>query len=298
MLLEGKIMKILSYMILAASSLAIFVVGWWGEKICAAENAGTQENPAPTGDTQRCKVSPKDGGRPAGISPGGTNIHSQLKQVVDISGLTFDTTFGESIQILRNSTKPPLNIVVLWRDLRENAFIDASTPIQIEGISGIPLRYGLELLLRSVSSRRASVGYIVKNGVIIIGTSQSLPTRRVVRVYDITDLIAAYPSFGFGIGPIPMPNQPTGIIGGRTYGGTPRGVGRYSGAYTRPARRTRANTPSSLSYLPLRLSTQVEAAGESKSGGRLATYPRAGGANEIARLIQNTIEPDSWQDSQ
>lgn len=283
-------MKILSYMILAASSLAIFIFGWWGEKICAADlaspaeagyakagNVGTQEKPA--------KVSPKDEGRPAGISPGGTNIHSQLKQVVDISGLTFDAPFGEAIQILRNSTKPPLNIVVLWRDLRENAFVDASTPIQMEGISGIPLRYGLELLLRSVSSRRASVGYIVKNGVIIIGASQSLHTRKVVRVYDITDLIAGQPSFGFGLGPGLMPNQPTGTIGGRTYGGTQRGVGRYSGAYSRPIRRTRANTTPVLSY-------------ETKSGGRLTPYPRAGGANEITRLIQNTIQPDSWQDLQ
>jgi hypothetical protein len=267
--------------------LAILIFGWWGEKICAAENAGTQEKPAKVSPSvsARPSLDGKDGGRIAGISPGGTNIHSQLKQVVDISGLTFDTAFGEAIQVLRNSTKPPLNIVVLWKDLRENAFIDASTPIQIEGISGIPLRYCLELLLRSVSSRRTPVGYIVKNGVIIIGTSQSLHTRKVVRVYDITDLIAGQPSFGFSIGPGLMPNQPTGIIGGRTYGGTPRGAGRYSGAYTRPARRTRANTPPALSY-------------ESKSGGRLTPYPRAGGANEIARLIQNTIEPDSWDNSQ
>lgn len=280
-------MKILSHMILAASSLVVFIFGWWGEKICAAENAGAQEKSAKVSPSvsARPSLDGKDGGRLIGISPGGTNINSQLKQVVDISGLTPDTAFGEAIQILRNSTKPPLNIVVLWRDLRENAFIDASTPIQIEGISGIPLRYGLEILLRSVSSRRTPVGYIVKNGVIIIGTSQSLPTRRVTRVYDITDLIAGQPSFSFGIGPGFMPNQPTGIIGGRTYGGTPRGVGRYSGAYTRPARRTRANTPPALSY-------------ESKSGGRLTPYPRTGGANEITRLIQNTIEPDSWQDSQ
>ena len=293
-------MKILSYMILTASSLAIFIFGWWDEKICAADlaspaeagyakagNAGTQEriSKVTSSVSARPSLDGNDVGKPAGISPGGTNIHSQLRQVVDVSSLTFDTTFGEAIQVLRNSTKPPLNIVVMWRDLRENAFIDASTPIRMEGISGIPLRYGLELLLRSVSSRRAPVGYIVKNGVIIIGTSQSLPTRRVTRVYDITDLIAGQPSFGFGIGPGLMPNQPTGIIGGRTYGGTPRGAGRYSDAYTRPARRTRANTPPALSY-------------ESKSGGRLTPYPRTGGANEIARLIQNTIEPDSWDNSQ
>jgi len=247
----------------------------------------TQEKPAKVSPSvsARPSLDGKDRGRIAGISPGDTSIHSQLKQVVDISGLTPDTAFGEAIQILRNSTKPPLNIVVLWRDLRENAFIDASTPIQIEGISGIPLRYGLELLLRSVSSRRAPVGYIVKNGVIIIGTSQSLHTRKVVRVYDITDLIAGQPIFGFGIGPGLMPNQPTGIIGGRTYGGTPRGGARGPGAYSRPIRRPRANTPPALSY-------------ETKSGGRLTPYLRTGGANEIARLIQNTIEPDRWDNSQ
>jgi len=74
-----------------------------------------------------------------------------LSQPVDLSAFTLDMPFGEAIEILRNSNEPPLNLVVLWRDLRENAFIEQSTPIYMEGISGIPLRKGLELLLMAVS---------------------------------------------------------------------------------------------------------------------------------------------------
>jgi len=266
----------LNHRILAVLSLAIFIFSWWGEKICVAENAASQEKPA--------RVSPKIGGKLASISPNGTNIHSQLKRVVNLSGFTLDTSFGEAIEILRHSTEPSLNIVVLWRDLRENAFIDASTPIQIEGVSGIPLHFGLELLLRAVSSRRALIGYVVENGIIIIGTSQSLPTKMTTHVYDITDVTAGSvlfgfnrPTFGgFGYGSNFMQNQWTGPIQGRTYRRSLRDGARDSGAYNRPIRRPAVNTPT----------------------GRLTPYPRADRASEMTRLIKNTIEPDSWDNSQ
>ena len=127
-------------------------------------------------------------------------VHHQLHRGVDLSGFGLNTTFGDAIDILRNSTEPPLNIVVLWRDLYENAYIDRDTPIRIEGVEGIKVGFALELLLRAVSSRSAKLGYVVQDSAIIIATRETLPARRFVRVYDIRDLAAGPANFGFGMG--------------------------------------------------------------------------------------------------
>ena len=149
------------------------------------------------------------------------------------STFTPEMPFGEAIDILRNSSEPPLNIVVLWKDLLANAEIDRDTPIGMDGISGVPLRKHLELLLLSVSAGSlAELGYAVEKGVIIIATKDSLPTKMKTRVYDITGLASApanyfMPPMGFG------GMMPYGGYGG-AYGGygTPYGGMRpYAGTY-------------------------------------------------------------------
>jgi hypothetical protein len=156
--------------------------------------------------------------------------------------------FGEAIDILRYATDPPLNIVVLWRDLSEKADIDKTTPIGMDGVSGIPLRKHLELLLMSVSAGSAAkLGYAVEKGVIIIATTESLPKRAKTRVYDITDLVAepanyswrntmgpmgtyggSYGNMGYGgYGP---GMQGSGYGGAGSYGGA-YGAGPYGGGY-------------------------------------------------------------------
>jgi hypothetical protein len=108
-----------------------------------------------------------------------------------ISLLTADTPFAEAIDILRNSVRPPLNIVVFWKDLEENADIDGDTSIGIEGLSGITLRKHLELILDSISTIGDSkVGYVVEDGIIKIATEDSLPELMTTRVYDISYLTA------------------------------------------------------------------------------------------------------------
>ncbi|UCG68623.1 MAG: hypothetical protein JSV09_12565, partial [Thermoplasmata archaeon] len=84
-------------------------------------------------------------------------VHKQSKPITaDPSTFTPNMSFSEAIDILRNSTKPPLNIAVLWKDLSENADIYRYTPIGMEGLSGIPLRKHLEFLLMSVSAGNAA----------------------------------------------------------------------------------------------------------------------------------------------
>jgi hypothetical protein len=108
------------------------------------------------------------------------------------SSFTPDMTFEEAINILRNSTVPKLNIAVLWRDLEQNADIYRDTPIGIKGVSKVPLRTHLKLLLMAVSAGSAEkLGYVVEDGVIIIATQGSLPKKMKTRVYDITDLVSA-----------------------------------------------------------------------------------------------------------
>jgi hypothetical protein len=177
--------------------------------------------------------------------------------------------FGEAIDILRNSTDPPLKIVVLWRDLQENAFVERDTPIYIDGISGIPLRIGLKILLRSVSSGLAKLDYVVDNGIIIIGTKDSLPAKKVVRIYDISYLVARPATFTFNFGPgfvggWPMRANRGGIAPGAVRGRrtSGRGVGRG----------TRRGT--------------VTIWGQSI---------RVREQNEIVQLMKDTIEPGSWR---
>ena len=140
----------------------------------------------------------------------------------DLSGLTSDISFSEAIDIFRNSTQPPLNILVLWKDIEENSDVTKATTIGMNAISGISLGDNLKYVLMTVSSNPKSLGYVVNKGTIIIGTRDSLPNKRVTRVYDITDLLmppANYrmPMFGFGGG--------YGMPYGGGYGGGYNGYG-------------------------------------------------------------------------
>ncbi|MBM4104179.1 MAG: hypothetical protein FJ263_09060, partial [Planctomycetes bacterium] len=122
-------------------------------------------------------------------SPVDAAINKQLDQIVDLSTLTETTPFGEAIEILKKSADPPLSIVVLWKDLSDNAFIQQSTPINMSGLTAIPLRIGLESILKSVSSGgMVPLGYMIQYGTITIATTDNLPTANENRVYDISEL--------------------------------------------------------------------------------------------------------------
>ncbi len=157
----------------------------------------------------------------------------------DPSRFSQNMPFGEAIDILRYSTNPPLNIVVLWRDLAEKADIDKTTPIGMDGVSGIPLRQHLELLLMSVSAGSAAkLGYVVEKGLIIIATTGSLPNKAKTRVYDITDLVGEPANYSWRgmMGPMgsyggSYGNMGYGGYGPGTGGSGYGGAGSYGGTY-------------------------------------------------------------------
>jgi hypothetical protein len=175
--------------------LVVCVYGWCDTEALAAEKISYQE--------KSVEGSPKySRSTVAGTGRSDKAVYNQSRHTADLSALTFHTTFNEAIELLCNSTEPPLKIVVLWRDLSENANVERDTPIKIDGFSGgIRLRTCLELLLMAVSSGFARLDYVVKDGIIIIATKDSLPDKMRTRVYDISYLVAGPAGFGFGFRP-------------------------------------------------------------------------------------------------
>jgi hypothetical protein len=120
--------------------------------------------------------------------------------------------------------------------MQENAGIDRETPIGMDGLSGVPLRTHLKVLLMSVSAGAfEKVGYVVDDGIVIIATQSSLPRKRVTRIYDVSDLVSEpanyrFPGFGmpFGFGGM-MPFG--GMMGGgmMPFGGMMSGSAGYGG---------------------------------------------------------------------
>lgn len=155
---------------------------------------------------------------------------------VSPSNFTPDMPFIDAINILRNTTIPPLNIIVLWKNL-EAAGIYKETPIGIDGASGVPLRTHLKLLLMSLSAgSEEKLGYVVDGGAIIISTESTLPKKMKTRIYDITDLVGAPSRAGFmpmgmpfGFGGMPFGTMLPMGIGGLFGGMMPYGGTGYSG---------------------------------------------------------------------
>jgi len=204
----------------------------------------------------------------AGLSPVDAAVYKQLATLVDLSELTSETELAEALRILGNSVDPPLKIVVMWRDLSENAFIEQSTAINFEGISEIPLGKALDLLLDAVSGGLAELGYVIENGIITIATKEALPSNMVVQTYDVSELVAA---------PADVANLGGNIGGGR---GVSRGS-RGGGGGRSGSRGGRGGG--------------IGGGGIGVGGGRArGTEQAAQRAEDIVTLIQETVDPSSW----
>ena len=166
-----------------------------------------------------------------GVAAVDAAVYKQLDEIVDLSMLTSETPINEAMDELRRAVEPPLKIVVLWRDLYENADIDQTTPINMDGLPAIRLGKGLESLLKSVSGAFAELGYVVEDGVITIATIESLPSKMTTQVYDVTHLVgrkADYQAVGGGSS---MMGGMGGGMGGYG-GGMGGGAGGYGGGTT------------------------------------------------------------------
>jgi len=116
-------------------------------------------------------------------------VSKELDKPAYVFEFTPNMSFAEAIELIKYCVEPPLPIVVIWKDLYDNADIDRTTPINMDEISGISPGSALRLLLVSVSGRTDLLGYVVEDGIIMIATVESLPEMWETRVYDISDLL-------------------------------------------------------------------------------------------------------------
>ena len=58
-------------------------------------------------------------------------VYKQIDQIVDLSDLKPEMSFKEVIEKLENSVRPPIQIQPNWKDLRENAEVEPSTPTKM-----------------------------------------------------------------------------------------------------------------------------------------------------------------------
>ncbi|HAL45805.1 MAG: hypothetical protein A2Y12_14355 [Planctomycetes bacterium GWF2_42_9] len=131
-----------------------------------------------------------------GISQVDQDVYNQLQSQADLSALTPETPFNEAIEIIKNSVSPPLKIVVLWKDLADNAYIEQDTPIGMHGFAGMPIGEALRTLLTAISGGVANIDYTVKEGIITVATKESLPASKLVtQVYTINEIIGAGADF-------------------------------------------------------------------------------------------------------
>jgi hypothetical protein len=117
------------------------------------------------------------------------STYKELDKPAYVFEFTPNMSFAEAIELIKYCVDPPLPIVVLWKDLLDNADIDRTTPINMDEISGISPGSALRLLLASVSGGFDQLDYVVEDGIIMIATVESLPDRFETRVYDISDLL-------------------------------------------------------------------------------------------------------------
>jgi hypothetical protein len=116
-------------------------------------------------------------------------VSKELDRPSYVFEFTPNMSFAEAIELIKQCVEPPLPIAVIWKDLYENAGIDRTTPINMDAISGVSPGTALRLLLSSVSGGYDRLGYIIEDGIIMIGTVESLPDKFETRVYDISDLL-------------------------------------------------------------------------------------------------------------
>jgi hypothetical protein len=121
-------------------------------------------------------------------NPADAVVYEQLEQIIDLSSLGPSTSFADVIEQLKTAVDPPLQIQPNWKDLLENAEVEQATPAGMDPLTGIKLRKALEILLDGVSGDFAELKYVVDEGVILIATADSLPSKMIARVYEIPAL--------------------------------------------------------------------------------------------------------------
>jgi len=127
-----------------------------------------------------------------------TDWTSLLDQTVDLSSITPATSFRETLERIRTSIEPAIPMMINWNDLRQNAFIEETSPVGVDGFGRVGIGQALELICNAVDGGKGQVSYIQRGKVLIVASKQSLGNPKSLRVFDVSELTAS-PSTGFGM---------------------------------------------------------------------------------------------------
>lgn len=123
---------------------------------------------------QRRKTEEALDGAAEEASPATMRIRKQLDTEVDLSVWTRQTEIATAVEILRKSVDPPLNIIVLWRDVESNLSVTPASPINIDGAPRIRLGTALDLLVKGFYDASATAMWRIRDDTIVIGTRATL----------------------------------------------------------------------------------------------------------------------------
>ena len=160
--------------------------------------------------------------------PTNPSVSLRTTATSDVSNITSDTTFEEALEIIRTAVDPPLPLIVMWRDIEENGFIERTKAIGIEGLgNGVSLQQVLRLVLAAASVEGGELEYVVDGGVVTIATKAlGLGKRRYTKLYDAAELLAA-PGMGMRRGGYGQGGYGQGGYGQGGYGQGGYGQGGY-----------------------------------------------------------------------
>jgi hypothetical protein len=104
------------------------------------------------------------------IQPDNVPIKDHFDQLVDLSELQPETSATEAFELLRNSVDPPLQLIVLWKELLDNADIEMTTTIEMDGLPNVRMGMALKLVLKSLSGGFYHLNYHIEDGVVVVSS--------------------------------------------------------------------------------------------------------------------------------
>lgn len=127
-----------------------------------------------------------------------TDWTTLLDRRVNLSSITPATPFRDALEQVRTSIEPALPMMINWNDLRQNAFIEETSPVGIDGLGWIGIGHALELICNAVDGGKGEVSFIQRGRVLVVASKQSLGNPVSMRVIDIGELTAPQ-STGYGM---------------------------------------------------------------------------------------------------
>lgn len=157
---------------------------------------------AATATGLQVKVTPAQGHNPAAI-PSRTKVvqtdwTTLMDRPVDLSSIKPSTTFREALEQIRTSVEPALPLLVNWNDLRENVFIEETSPVGVDGLRHVGIGLALELICNAVDGGKGGVSFIQRGRVLVVASKQSLGNPVSMKVIDVSELTARQSS-GYGM---------------------------------------------------------------------------------------------------